>query len=176
MCKVKSMIVFKDRVYCAEDTDSHCEMLEKLNIKDESKEPNFLRVEISPPEKEFFLPIDEWIYKVDQDYKPEWYVEEIDKARAFEVLKVWAESHIIINRSNFKIEGEGRFYIKNCKDVKACDSSSVTAYGSSSVTAPKWSSVNIVDLKITENATIEDCRTQTIYYAEDWTFIKREKN
>jgi len=48
MCQVKSAIVLKDRIYMPFKHDHHSQMLEELGIKDDSRFPNFVRVEITP--------------------------------------------------------------------------------------------------------------------------------
>ena len=71
MCKLKSCIVLKDRVFCP-DYDSHSDMLEELGIKDTLRdaETKFVRVELLPEDEDIFSPVDKWEMKVDQDILP----------------------------------------------------------------------------------------------------------
>ena len=76
MCKLKSAIILKDRVFVP-DYDSHSDMLEELGIEDtrENAERLFVRAELSPRNGDAFSPVDEWQYTVDQDIGPDWYVD-----------------------------------------------------------------------------------------------------
>ena len=90
MCNLKSAIVLKDRVFMPE-YDSHTAMLEELKIKDSSHNPSFVRVEVSPLSGNVFENIAGWQYKVDQDFRPDWYVAEYDEQRVREALSSWAK-------------------------------------------------------------------------------------
>jgi hypothetical protein len=173
MCAIKSMIILKDRVYCPADTDSHSDMLEQLGIKDESLKPNFVKVEITPPNSNFFRPLNEWVYKVDQDHIPKWYIEEIDKERAFKALKEWADGHIFIGKNNFKITGDGWFCLKDCNNVeaygnatvRAYDNATVEAYGNATVRAYNNATVrayNNATVEAYDNATVRVCDNVTV--------------
>ena len=48
MCKFKSGLILKDRVFIP-DYDSHTDMLEELHIPDKLSTPNFVKVEFLPP-------------------------------------------------------------------------------------------------------------------------------
>ena len=82
MCKMKSAIILKDRIFIP-DYDSHSDMLKELGIEDteEKAEMLFVRAELSPKNGDVFTPIDEWIFEVDQDIKPDWFVESYEKER-----------------------------------------------------------------------------------------------
>jgi len=77
MCNFFSAIVTKDKVLWDSMIDSHTELLEKLGIKDDSKDPNFVRVELSPPDyiEKTFKDLSLWKFKTDQDLIPDWYDE-----------------------------------------------------------------------------------------------------
>ena len=190
MCTTKSMLLRKDSVYCPDDTDSHSDMLTRLGIKDDNKNPDFVRIEIIPPNMDYFATINEWIYKVDQDFRPDWYVKEYDKQRAYKALSEWAENHIFIGREDFEINGGGVFWLKDCKNVICSDSATVKAYGSATVEAygsatvkacdsatvvlPGWASSKLNQFIISDNSTLKDCRTKTIYQSGSWKFVEAE--
>lgn len=117
MCKFKSGIILKDRVFIP-DYDSHARMLEELKIRDEQFTPNFVKVEFAPP---FGLNIDysdysKWIFRVDQDVLPEWYVEEVDRKRFIEEFSKWAKDNIVINKEITKDSKNYKAYI-NCTGI-----------------------------------------------------------
>jgi len=134
MCKLKSGIILKDRVFIP-DYESHTDMLEELNIDDTKKNAGerFVRVELRPEGNDIFTPIDTWKFWVDQEVLPDWFVPEFDRERMVEAVGEWADSHIYTDKSNFSVSG-GTFYLKNCKNV-ACDNSEVWAFDNSTVRA-----------------------------------------
>ena len=200
MCRFKSAIILKDRVFIT-DVDSHTELLEQLKIADtkENAEKLFVRAELYPENDDVFSNINNWVFNVDQDILPEWFVKEYDKQRMVEAVKKWAENHIYIDKENIKVSGKA--YLKNCKNV-SCNNSTVRAYGNSTVTAYGNSTVYVYDnstvraygnstvkaysnstvviavyssnkkenIKLSDNATLKDCKTKTIYQSGDWKF------
>lgn len=74
MCKLKSMIVLKDRIYCP-DHDHHQQMLDELGINDDylGASKTFVRVELSPANDDITIPVNEWLLRIDQDITPEWF-------------------------------------------------------------------------------------------------------
>ena len=158
MCKLKSVIVMKDRVFCPE-YDSHDKMLEELKIKDNEINARklFVRVELSPTDGDIFSPVDSWNMNVDQDIKPDWFIESIDKARVIDAVRAWAENHIYIGKNNFELKENGIYYLKNCKNVTALGDSTVTAWGKSTVTARDNSTVDARD-----NSTVTACGNSTV--------------
>ena len=93
MCKMKSMILTQDKVFCP-DYDSHSDMLIELVIKDNKRVPDFVKIEITPPDGDMRRPPEEWRYSVDQDELPPWYVQEIDEPRCRKSLVDWYAAHV----------------------------------------------------------------------------------
>ncbi len=158
MCKLKSMIALKDRIYIAEH-DSHQDMLNELKIKDDylGASKKFVRLELSPADGDPFSDIDTWVLTVDQDIKPEWYSEEEYKPKAIEAVKEWAKTHIFVGINGLKLSEGTNYYIKDCKDVEICDSASVEAYGSASVKA--WGSASV---EAWGSASVEACDSASV--------------
>lgn len=146
MCKLKSCIVLKDQVYCP-DHDNYDKMLDELGIKDTQRnaKTRFVRVELSPVDGDIFSSVDKWEFSVDQNFLPDWFVEEIDRPRVVDTVKKWAESHIFVGKNNFELTAGGTYYLKNCKDVTAGNNSQVIAYNNSYVTALGYSQVTVWD-------------------------------
>ena len=118
MCRFKSGIILKDRVFIPE-YDSHQKMLDELGIEDnrQNAERLFIRAELVPKDGDVFSDINNWEFVVDQDILPDWYVKDYDKQRMVEAVKEWAKNHIHIGVDNLEItSGEGH-YIKDCKNV-----------------------------------------------------------
>ena len=135
MCKMKSGLIMKDRIFVP-DYDSHSQMLEELKIADtkENAERLFVRAELYPKNGDIFTPIDEWVFHVDQDIVPDWYVAKYDEERMRTAVKAWAKERIHIGEDNITINNGSNHYIKDCKNVKVCGSASISeVYGSASI-------------------------------------------
>ena len=118
MCKMKSAIILKDRIFIP-DYDSHSDMLKELGIEDTGKNAAmlFVRAELSPKNGDVFTPIDEWIFKVDQDIKPDWFVESYEKERMIQAVKEWAKNRLHIGVDGLEINSGENHYIKDCKNI-----------------------------------------------------------
>ena len=97
MCKLKSAIILKDRIFMP-DYDSHSEMLEELKITDDyfNASKVFVRAELTPENGDAFSDIDGWKFSVDQDITPEWFDEKDCAERMRNTVKEWAKTHIFI--------------------------------------------------------------------------------
>ena len=157
MCRMKSMILLKDSVFCP-DYDSHSDMLDVLKIKDNKRIPDFVKIEIVPPQDDMSRPVEEWAYESDQDKFPKWYVREVDEPRCREALKKWAAEHIFTD-GNHEVQ-DGSYYALGCSTVTAWGRSMVTAWGRSMVTAQDSSTVTAY-----ENSTVtaRGCSTVTAW-------------
>ena len=158
MCRFKSMILLKDRVFIP-DYDHHQDMLNELKIEDNRKnaERLFVRVELSPANGDVFSDISTWEYRADQDILPSWYVEEVEKKRAITAVKEWAKTHIFVGLNNLELIEGGHYYIKDCKNVIVKDSATVKACGSATVEA--WGSATV---EAWDSATVEACGSATV--------------
>ena len=199
MCKLKSAIILKDRIFLP-DYDSHSDMLEELGIKDDylHASKTFVRVELSPKNGDVFSDIDAWDLNVDQDIVPDWFDADTYKPLMIEKVKAWANDHIHIGVDGLKINVGQNHYIKDCKDVevfdsatvnKVCDSATVNyvygsatvnkVCGSATVISSPYSRWNKKDKVILcDNATFKDCYEKIIYQAGGWKLVKvkKEKN
>ena len=163
MCKLKSAIILKDRIFIP-NFDSHSDMLEYLGIEDNylGASKKFVRAELSPVDGDVFTDIDGWEFVVDQDITPEWFSEDEYKPRMVEAVKEWAKTHIHIGVDGLKISSGENHYVKNCKNV-VIDNSTVTAWGNSTVTA--W-----------ENSTVTARENSTVTAWENSTVTARENS
>ena len=111
MCKLKSAIILKDRIFMP-DYDSHSKMLEELKITDDyiNASKVFVRAELSPENGDVFSDIDGWKLEVDQDITPEWFDEKDCAERMRKAVKEWAKTHIFVGQNELKIShGENIF-------------------------------------------------------------------
>ena len=197
MCKLKSAIILKDRIFMP-DYDSHSEMLDELGITDDyiNASKVFVRAELSPKNEDVFSDIDGWKFCVDQDITPEWFDEKDCTERMRNTVKEWAKTHIFIGQNDLKISHGENIFIKDCNNVKICGNATVeyicgdatveSIYGSATVenicggatviSSPysKWN--NSASLIIADNATFKDCYSKTIYQAGGWEFVEVKNN
>ena len=219
MCKLKSGLLFKNGVFVP-DYDSHNKMLEEKGIEDTEENRiagKFVRFELSPENDDPFVPIDMWVFKIDQDELPEWIKSDPEKyeAMARAAVNEWAEKHIFIGIDELNLTDGSGYYLKDCTNVtlsgsstvkymrgsstvkymwdsstvqSMCDSSTVQSMwdsstvqnmcGSSTVKiAENWSKgVSVETIILSQNATIKDCRTKTLYASGDWKLSIKEAN
>ena len=118
MCKLKSAIILKDRIFMP-DYDSHSKMLEELGITDDyiNASKVFVRAELVPENGDAFSDIDGWEFSVDQDITPEWFDEKDCAERMRKAVKEWAKTHIFIGQNELKISHGENIFIKDCKNV-----------------------------------------------------------
>ena len=134
MCRFKSGIILKDRVFIP-DYDSHENMLKELKIEDteDNAKRLFVRAELVPPNDDVFAPVSEWKYHVDQDILPDWYVAEVDEQRTREAVAEWAKEHIHVGEKIEKINS-GTHWIKDCEVERIYGSAKIEAiYGSAKI-------------------------------------------
>ena len=135
MCKLKSAIILKDRIFMP-DYDSHSKMLEELKITDDyfNALKVFVRAELSPADGDAFSDIDGWKFSVDQDITPEWFDEKDCAERMRKAVKEWAKTHIFIGQNELKISHGENIFIKDCEDVDIYDNATVEyIYGNATV-------------------------------------------
>ena len=137
MCRLKSCLVLKDRVFCPY-YDSHQDMLDKLGIKDTylGASKTFVRVELMPPDcvESLMEPLDRWTLSVDQDVTPEWWDVEADRQRVEEAVEAWRREHVFAEGEHSVKAGE--VYAYGSATVKAFGSATVKAYDSATVVYP----------------------------------------
>jgi hypothetical protein len=96
VCRPASFIITKSSVFFSTLGDSHEAIIrENTTHPDGARGPTIVRVEIVPPANRYDLPLDQWLYAVDQDILPDWYDAEDAERRARVALSDWAAHHII---------------------------------------------------------------------------------
>lgn len=158
MCKLKSAIILKDRVFIS-DHDSHSKMLEELGITDDyiNASKVFVRAELVPENENVFSNIDDWKLEVDQDITPEWFDEKDCAERMRNTVKEWAKTHIFIGQNDLKISHGENICIKDCKNVDIYDKAMV-----------KYICGNTTVKNIYDSATVENiCGNTTVKYICD---------
>ena len=167
MCRLKSCLVLKDRVFCP-DYDSHQQMLEELGIKDDylGASKTFVRVELTPPNgntRSLIEPLDRWVLKVDQDITPEWWDKKADRQRVEEAIETWRREHVFTEGKHIVKTGmvyaynDAEVHVYNDATVAAYDSTIVKAYSNAKVYAFGKTTVETVS-----NVPVEACGDATV--------------
>ena len=153
MCKLKSVIVLKDKVYCP-DHDIHQKMLEELGIEDttENAMRRFVRCELSPKaEDNYASDISGWTMKVDQDILPDWWDEDAYRAMVEGAVREWQSKHVIasgeadVRDGVYYACGSAKVHAFDSATVHANDYATVHAYGSATVHANDYATVHAYD-------------------------------
>ena len=155
MCKLKSAIILKDRIFMP-DYDSHSKMLDELKITDDyfNASKVFVRAELSPADGDVFSDIGNWKFSVDQDITPEWFDEKDCAERMRKAVKEWAKTHIFVGQNELKISHGENIFIKDCKNVKIYGNATVkNIYGNATV---EYIRGNATVEYICYNATVEN--------------------
>ena len=140
MCRLKSCLVLKNRVFCPA-YDSHQDMLEELGIEDNevNARKTFVRVELVPSEAtsnyfddKYFTslqaPLPEWKLVVDQDITPDWWEPAIYRHAIEKEVQKWLNKYVLINQEEKTIVGNGykdRYYLYNCKHISLVNTNSI---------------------------------------------------
>ena len=140
MCRLKSCLVLKNRIFCPA-YDSHQDMLKELGIEDNETNAmkTFVRVELIPPEAtsnyfddKYFTslqaPLSEWKLVVDQDILPDWWEPAIYRPAIEEEVQKWLDKYVLINQEEKTIIGNGykdSYYLYNCKYISLIDTNSI---------------------------------------------------
>ena len=172
MCKLKSAIVLKDRIFIP-DYDSHSKMLDELGINDDylGASKKFVRVELSPLDGDPFSDVENWELNVDQDIVPDWFSKDECKPKMIEAVKEWAKAHIHIGVDGLKIDGGKNHYIKDCKDVEIYDSATVEYICGSATVENICGSATVEN--ICDSATVKNiCDSATVKYICDSATVK----
>ena len=141
MCKLKSVIVLKDKVYCP-DHDSHQKMLEELGIEDmtENAMRRFVRCELSPKAGDNYASnISGWIMEVDQDILPDWWDANTYRPMVEDTVREWQSKHVIA--SGEADVRDGVYYAYGSAMVRANGSATVRAYDYATVHANDYATV-----------------------------------
>ena len=154
MCRFKSGIIFKGRcVVASGENDSHSDLLESLGVEDsvQNAMTKFVRVELVPPNDEWWSDPDTWKAHVDQDIVPDWFQEDPDKylAEFRGAVKAWWKVHVHVDEKIEELK-DGYHRLKRCEvkrllnDVKVLlDQSQVGAMRDSSQVSEMWESSQV---------------------------------
>ena len=107
MCNPASFVLTKTNVFWSTKTQSHSTIIEEFQLHENGVHGiNIVKVEITPENNNYSLPIESWNYKVDQDILPDWYDESECETRARAALVDWAKNYIVSTGTHSVGKGE----------------------------------------------------------------------
>jgi hypothetical protein len=97
MCVPASFVVTENNVYWSRTSDSHEDIISENGLSGlDSERVEVVRVEITPPDNNWLLPIEQWEASIDQDILPWWYNYGSVVGRCMEKLPCWIKCKIIM--------------------------------------------------------------------------------
>jgi hypothetical protein len=88
MCRLASFVVTREKVLWHPSDDSHEKIISHYHL-DDKRESNFVRVEMVPPNGDYFKPFSEWKFCIDQDKIPEWFSKKVEEDMVRAELPKW---------------------------------------------------------------------------------------
>jgi len=177
MCSPASFIVTKDKVFWSKRSDSHEDIIREFDLcVDGIDRPKIVRVEITPPDNNFRIPLEDWQLHIDEvvislDLLPSWFNMDDVSKRTREALKKWADSKLIIDENKTIYDQQayvfGKSYIsaRGTSLIEANDESIVEAYDRVVVCCR-----NKCKVKAYQNSSII-CREDCVVESYDYTNI-----
>lgn len=169
MCRLKSCLILKNRVFCPA-YDSHQNMLKELGIEDNEVNgmKTFVRVELIPPEAtsnyfddKYFTslqaPLSEWKLTVDQDIVPDWWEPAIYRCAIEKEVQKWLNKYVLINQEEKTIVGNGygeKYYLYNCKYISLIDTDSIVK-NCSAIWCEGGNSIIAIDSKLSSGKALD---------------------
>jgi hypothetical protein len=88
VCRLASFVVTREKVLWHPSDDSHEKIIEYHHL-DDKRESDFVRVEMVPPDGDYFKPFSEWEFCIDQPTKPSWFSKKTEEEMVRAELPKW---------------------------------------------------------------------------------------
>lgn len=173
MCKVKSGMVLRDRVYVP-DHDSHDLMLKELGIEDDylGASEKFVRFELSPKDDNLLDDVENWVLKIDQDIVPDWFDVNEKRIDIVNAVRAWAEVHIITSGEH-EIE-DGVYYLFDNAQATLYGNAQATLWGNAQATlrdnaqATLWNNAKVSNCEIYDCSIVISHEMRKVWTASKW--------
>ena len=95
MCNMASFVITRTKVLWSIRSDSHEDIIAMYHLRNDMHGDDFVRSELHPPDYDYRLPVDQWIYVTDQDSTPDWYDPRDAEIAVRAEMSRWCEVKII---------------------------------------------------------------------------------
>ncbi len=171
MCKFFSVIVTKKSIVWDIDIDNHTTLLEKAGIKDEKKDPNFVRVELLPKDSDVFNhDLKNWKLHVDQDFKPDWFDENDAEKRVKKLVGEVFVGRFI--KSKIKEITAGRWFLGTGGTIQYVRGGTIQCVSGGTIQYVRGGTIQCVSggtIQYVRGGTIQDVSGGTIQYVSGGT-------
>ena len=164
MCEPASMVVIKEnggyQVFWSKNSDSHEVIkeensLEKLDVENVRGDYRMIPVEITPPDNDFRLPLDQWKFRA--EVTPEWAnLEDVEVACRI-ALKDWLAANVILPEQ--VVDEANKYYAAICGTVNHITGGTVNYIRGGTVNDITGGTVNYIT-----GGTVNDIRGGTVNY------------
>ena len=97
MCREASFVISRNRIFWSRESDSHEDIIQEFGLVHlDTDPPGFVRVELTPLNNDFRLPISEWKFRVDQDIVPDWWNPEWGEEQVRETAIDWLACKVLL--------------------------------------------------------------------------------
>ena len=167
MCTPASFVLTKDSIFWSKISNSHEDIIEENKLcADGARGPNILRVEISPQDADYTLPLKSWKYHTDQDILPVWANVENDEKRTRLALKTWKKYHCCSQKGQNLVGGFRVNQVGSKNTTQKAGSDSTQTVGNNSTQTAGFNSTQTAGSDSTQKAgsystqTADDYSTQ----------------
>jgi len=148
MCEPASFIITKSKVIWSKVTDSHEQIRAEHQLPGETN-PVAIRsvaVEIAPPNRDFNQPVEDWIWRVDQDLLPQWWDAAEARQRVRGILPEWMAVRVVRSGESRDVRQGEAVYVAAGGTVQAVyDGGTVQTYTSLDRSILRHASAVLID-------------------------------
>ena len=130
MCTPASFVVTRHAALYDESSDKHEVIIKNNKLDDNQPVPDFVRCEVVPPDGNYSLPFDKWVYRVDQDVLPSWYNAKWAEAECRKALPAWAATRFVSTGKHTCTDGQTLIVVEG-KPVITQSGGEVWTFGTS---------------------------------------------
>ena len=173
MCEPASFVIVRENgglrvLWDACISESHEDIIDHFGLTETNVrgETTLVRVEITPPLKDFAKPLSEWRFRLDQDIAPPWYDPEEAERCARAELPKWLAAKVVL-------PGQLVDAITGCRYIVAvCDSATVENVCDNATVESVWDNATVES--VWDNATVKnvfDNATVTYHTTPDLSIL-----
>ena len=170
MCQFFSGIITKNNKKCLFlwESDSHETIKEENKLKDEKLPPDFVPVELTPPDGNLAeMDLSKWVFRTDLDTIPDWYDE--DKARKLteKALQEFIKEKFLVNAKVDTVENKNYKAVINSK-IGTLRNSNVGVMWESSNVGEMWGSSKVGEMRESSNVGEMRNGATAVKYEDEW--------